>query len=178
MRDNGTNAPGVDLVRIVDVRDIVSMIDEARLWSDLYGGTLPKGGFVPSGSAVWIDLYFAPGTARYAAVIDRSNQGPICKHSLGLPIANDSPQHAQTIKMLTKGRWMALAMDANGQTRLVGSLSQPLKLKQGTFGTNPNGWNVELFSESATPAGYIEDWFNLYGNPADYSFDFSLQLNS
>lgn len=172
------NAPGLDLVRLIDVRDIVSMIPDVLLWSEVYNGTLPKGGIVPSQSSVWIDMFFAPGLARYTCVNDPNNHGPLWKNTLALPISGDSPLHAQTAKMLSKGRWIAMAMDANDVIRLIGSIAQPLKLRQGNFGTAPNEWGVELISSSPNPAAYLSSWDDLYGNPADYSFDFSLDFNA
>ena len=177
IRENISTTGGLDLVRLVDERDIVSMIPEVLLWGR-YNGTVPKGGFVPNDSSVWIDMYFTPGTARYGCNTERSNHGPISKHNLVLPMGNDSALHAQCVRMLSKGRWIALAMDANDVIRLVGNNTQPLKLRQGGFLSNSNEWTLELVAESCNPAPYVQDWTDLYGNPADYSFDFSLQFNA
>lgn len=180
-RPNATNVPGLDLVRLIDVRDVVGLIPPEIVFSGSADGVLPVGGLVPASDAVWIDLWFAPGAASYSAIIGPSQHGPSVKHQLTLPIPIDSPDYGTTMRMLSKGRWMALVMDGNELVRLVGSPAQPLKLKQTTLSTSgKNNWQAELATETLRPAYYLTGWTEeeIYGNPADYSFDFSLYFNA
>lgn len=180
-RPNASNVPGIDLVRLIDYRDVVGLLPPEIVYSGAVDGVLPVGGLIPKPDAVWIDMFFGPGSASYSAIIAQSVHGPSVKHSLTLPIPIDSPVQGTTMKMLSKGRFLAMVQDGNELVRLVGLPSQPLKLKQSTLTTTGrNIWMVELATETLYPAYYLTGWTEdeLYGNPADYSFDFSLDFNA
>lgn len=180
-RPNTTNISGLDLIRLIDSRDIAGLLPPEIAFSGSSEGVLPVGGLIPNAGAVWIDMWFEPGMAAYTGTLGQSVHGPSVKHQLTLPIPKDSPDYGMAMRMLSKGRWMALAMDGNELVKLVGTPQQPLKLKQATLTTiGKNMWTAELVCETLRPAYYMTDWGldALYGNPADYSFDFSLDFNA
>ena len=176
-RPNTTNVPGLDLVRLIDVRDIQGVVSPNEVYA-VSETLLPAGWIVPNPDAVWVDFFFTAGEANYVPTVVPSVHGPSVKHTLQLPIGNDSPEYAKVVKLLSKGRWMAFVMDANEQVKLVGLPEQPLKLKQAS--QSRNAWVVELVTETLYPAYHVSEWDleKIYGNPADYSFDFSLDFNA
>lgn len=178
---NTSNVAGLDLIRLIDVRDVAGLIPPELVYSGAAPGVLPVGGLVPNADAVLIDMYFTAGEANYSEIIGQSIHGPSTKHQLTLPIPKDSPDYATVMRMLSKGRFIALAMDGNEVVRLIGLPEQPLKLKQASMTTaGRNAWVAELITETLRPAYYLTGWTEaeIYGNPADYSFDFSLDFNA
>lgn len=175
-----TNVAGLDLVRLVDVRDIQGLVSPYEVYATTKTA-LPQGWLVPNLDAVWIDIVCAPETANYNSVVQQSVHGPSYKHSLVLRMTHDHPDYGRLVHLLSKGRWMAMVQDGNDNVKLLGLPEQPLKLKQATLTTaGINGWTVELTNETLFPCFYLNSWDldTIYGNPADYSFDFSTYFNA
>lgn len=177
-RLNESNIPGLDLVRLIDVNDVDWLMGAEEVWRGASPGVLPVGGFVPKTGETWVDFFFAPGTSSYNETMLKNVQGESWKHQIMMPIAFDSPRRAEAIRILSRGRWLALVMDGNEVVRLVGTKAQPLKLVSSVKGSN--GRNIELQCETYAQAYYLEGWEpdEIYGNPADFSFEFWKEYNS
>lgn len=173
-----SNVPGIDLVRLIDINDVDWLMGPEEVWRGAEPGILPVGGFVPKLGETWVDFFFAPGTSSYTEALGNTVHGPSWKQKISMPIAYDSPRRAEAMRILSRGRWLALVMDANEVVRLVGTKSQPLKLLAAVKGNN--GRNIELQCETFAQAYYLEGWEpdQIYGNPADFSFEFWTEYNS
>lgn len=180
-RVSANNISGLDLIRLIDVRDVEWIMPAEEVWRGPLAGVLPTNGFVPRAEATWVDFYFLAGTANHVETMLRSEHGPAWKEQLTLPIAFDSPKRAEAVRLLSRGRWLALRMDGNEVIRLIGTLEQPLKLNAAAMTTSgANGWSIELGCLTLAQAYYLENWDpeTIYGDPADFSFEFLNEFNS
>ncbi|MCP1384465.1 hypothetical protein [Runella salmonicolor] len=178
---NNSNVQGLDLVRLIDVRDVAGFLTPENVWSGAYAGCLPVGGLVPNEGAVWIEMRFRAGASNHTETRLKSNQGDSWQQTLSMQIPIDSPERAKLVRMLSRGRFIAIRMDANEVVRVVGTVQQPLKLADMAFTTSGlNAWTFSLLSTGPRQAYYINGWddTDLYGNPADFAFNFSLDFNA
>lgn len=149
-----------------------------EVWRGNTSGVLPIGGFQPNSEAEWVDILFPPATATYVETLQKNVHGENWKQQIVLPIAFDSPLRAEAIRVLSRGRWLAIAVDGNDVIRLVGTKSQPLKLASSVKAGI--GRTVELSCETFSQAYFLQGWDEetLYGNPADFSFEFLPDFNA
>lgn len=178
LRVYDSNIPGLDLVRLIDVNDVESLMGAEEVWRGSNPGVLPVGGFVPKLDETWVDFYFSPGSSTHTETFSKNVHGPSWKQQIVMPIAFDSHRRAEAMRILSNGRWLAMIMDGNEIVRLVGTKAQPLKLVGSVKGSS--GRTIELACETYTQAYYLEGWDLdlIYGNPADFSFEFLNEYNS
>ncbi|WP_273210458.1 hypothetical protein [Runella zeae] len=178
---NNSNVPGLDLIRLIDVREVAGLMSPETVWSGAAPGCLPVGGFIPTVNAKWIELRFTAGMAHHTETLETSPQGEGWRQLLTVPIPIDSPERSLLTRILSRGRWLALRMDGNEVIRLIGTPAQPLKLKESVFTTSTmNAWTLSLSCLTPRHSYYLSGWSEdqIYGNPADFNFDFSLDFNA
>jgi hypothetical protein len=167
LRPNTTNIPGVDLLRLIDVRDVAGMISEEELWAKSKQGLLDPADFVLEENAEWITVLIS--SANLNEISAFGVQGVAVKKELTLVLAGyTDAEKMELVKLIHKGRWLAIVVDGNDCARLVGTKEHPLKFEKGKAGTSPNVCDVQLNTSGLYHAPFLTDFdpFAVWGNPA------------
>lgn len=107
----------------------------------------------------YADVWFRENTGQYEEPQDDDEQGDVYKAKLTVLVARDAPDVQQAIDLYRQHRYfVALFLDGNGLTKLVGSAAHPLRftagLNTGQRGGDANGYALSFAANQSDPAAF------------------------
>ena len=109
----------------------------------------------------YLDVFFGVGGGQFVESEEDSDQGSYYKSKLTLTVGKDDPDLGAALAVLRQLRYyVAVYLDGNGLTKLVGSPETPLRflsaLETGRRGTDLNGHQLTFSAETVDPAGFYQ----------------------
>lgn len=148
----GTNVGGLRHLQVVDVRDVVSIPDPINC--------VLESGIVLQGGVEMGVISFLPNAGDFSEKTKDSEAGQIIQSAIRIDVPKDAVEIGQWANANAEKEVIALYMDENGVTVIVGDLERPLTLKvnRGT-GRKANDFNkYEIMIEG------ISDHYAYYYN--------------
>lgn len=175
----GSNASGLLRLKVVDTFDVLAFFDPKKFRDialNMDGPILPSGAIVLKPGTNFQEIAFPASTATFSETLASDANGEVWNGQINVTVPKDSPTAAYAIQKLTGRRLIAVILDANGYTRLVGSPKTPLS----TGLTSITEQNTIVLSTTTLGRSYFLPGYEdamIFGQ-ADFSVDFSLDFNS
>ena len=169
------NVPGLRRLWLIEARHVLGVIDPRTVPGVMMTGwQLTNVGLSLGEDAVLHSLVFPAERGDYEQKPVVTVQGVSYQHTLMLTVPRDHTTTALVMQRMINRRWLAIAQDANGQRKVIGTVKQPLRFL-GSQKTSPNGFVFTWSGETGQPAYFFSDDGLLnFSNPdAEFSYGFS-----